>query len=165
MAAGNSDRLERARRNGRRAGILAYGVIVGGFTVVCAAQIINQVWGSRPASSSSVDCRAGVRGLIAAVRRSRHAARIETAGERAAVDRFRAALRPEWTTRNDLAQHCKDDRLALRALREVDRLRFAEEHAVRYESVDLARRRRNIRRFESQLAAAPSSSSPRGSPQ
>lgn len=142
MAACGSQRVEALCRRGRRAGLIAYAVVVGGFTVVCAAQIIYQVWGPRAGPRAPVDCRIGVERLVTAVRRARKAGEAETGGERAAVTRFRAALRPEWDGRAALGRACQGDRVALRALGDTDRLRYAEEHAVRYESVELARRRR-----------------------
>ena len=144
MAVQGSQRVELACRRGRRAGTALYAVVVGGFTVVCAAQIIFQVWGPRDGPPAPVDCRTGVKRLVLAVRRARQAGEAETGGERAAVTRFREALRPEWDWRPALGRACQGDRKALRALGATDRLRYAEEHAVRYESVDLARRRRRV---------------------
>ena len=144
-------RVELFRRRGRRAGIAVYSLLVGGFTVVCAAQIIGQVWGRPEPSVLAVTCREGTSSLIAAIRRSQKAAQAETRGERAAVTRFRAELQPEWGRRAAVVERCRGDRPALRALREIDRLRYAEEHAVRYEAVELARRRRRIRAVEARL--------------
>ncbi|MBN1608932.1 MAG: hypothetical protein JW940_20060 [Polyangiaceae bacterium] len=143
---------------------MAYTIVVGGFTVVCAAQIIYQVWGPREGTPPPVDCHTGVKRLVLAVRRARHAGETEARGERAAVARFRDALRPEWDWRASLGRTCQGDRTALRALGDTDRLRYAEEHAVRYESVDLARRRRRVGslgRWAPTTARSPESSSGR----
>lgn len=129
-----------------------YGIAVGTFTAVCAAQIMVQVWGSGGSARTAVDCREGLSKLIDAVRRARQAAGAEAAGERASLNRFRAELQPEWTLRAALADRCRGDPEALDALRDVDRFRYAEEHAVRYESVDLARRRRKVAQIERRLA-------------
>jgi hypothetical protein len=156
MAAQRSQRVDAAGRSGQRAGLALYALIVGGFTVVCAAQIIYQVWGPHEGLPAPVDCRTGIKCLVLAVRRARQAGEAETGGERAAVTRFREALRPEWDWRAALGRACQGDRVALRALGDTDRLRYAEEHAVRYESVDLARRRRRVSSLDLWAPAATS---------
>ncbi len=113
------------------------------FTVVCSIQIIQQAW-RPPASGAVVDCRPGIEGLIAAVRRARTAAANGTGGEREAIQRFREALLPEWAARGGLEARCQGDPEATHALGEVDRLRYAEEHALRYEALDVAGRRRAV---------------------
>lgn len=67
-----------------------------------------------------------------------------TSGERDAVARFRAALAPEWSLRPAIGQHCKNDLESVRALEEVDRLRYGEEHALRYEALDIASLRKRV---------------------
>lgn len=140
----------RAERLGRRAAIAVFGVVVGGFTLINTASIIRQVWFLPPAEAAT-DCRADVLGLMAAVRRARGAAAEEVEGERAALASFQAALLPEWSRRAALEAACRDDALALRGLREVDRLRYAEEHSVRSEAVEVARLRRGVQRLELEL--------------
>jgi hypothetical protein len=144
MEATDSEKVEALCRRGRRAGLTVHALLLGGFTVVCAAQIIYQVWGPHQGPPAPVDCRAGVERLVSAVQRARLAGEAETGGERAAVTRFRRALRPEWDWRSSLERRCQRDRLAVRLLAETERLRYAEERAVRCESVDLARRRRRL---------------------
>ncbi len=137
-------------RLGRRAGIVLFALIVGGFTLTWTVQIIRQVWFS-PATTAASSCRPGVVGLIRAVRRARGVAAAEVHGERAAVRQFRRALDPEWSARAELDQACSGDPQALRALREVDQFRYAEEHSARIEALDLARRRRRMHTLEQQL--------------
>jgi hypothetical protein len=156
MATLASQRVEVACRRGRRAGIILYAIVVGGFTAVCAAEIMYQVWGPHEGTPAPVGCRTGVKRLVLAVRRARQAAESETGGERAAVDRFREALRPEWDWRVSLGRACQGDRMARLALGATDRLRYAEEHAVRYESVELARRRRRVSSLDLWAPAAAS---------
>ncbi|MBK7582273.1 MAG: hypothetical protein IPI67_18960 [Myxococcales bacterium] len=136
-------REPRAERLGRRIALVIFGVIVCGITLNLTSQIIYQTF-FPVGTAQSGSCHAGVLGLIAGIRRARTAADEETGGERAAVNRFRAALRPEWDTREALGNACRGDARGERALREVDRLRYAEEHATRYEAVDLAHRRRTV---------------------
>jgi hypothetical protein len=118
-------------------------LVVTTFTVVCSIQIIQQAW-SAPPSEATTDCRPGITGLITAVRRARVAAANGTGGEREAMQRFREALLPEWSARGGLGVRCQGDREATMALGEVDRLRYAEEHALRYEALDVAGRRRAV---------------------
>jgi hypothetical protein len=147
-------RLELVRRRGRRAGLAVFGLIVAAFTAVCATQIIVQAYEPRVVPSH-VGCREGLRRLISAVRRARDAAGRVTAGERDALGRFRSELEPEWSTRPALGRICRGDRVAERALRVIDEYRYAEEHAVRYESADLSHRRQQIRRIEVLLCPGP----------
>ena len=139
-----------ARRRGRRAGIIVFSLIVSAFTVVCSIQIILQVWApeSRP---TGLECRPGVEGLLEAVGRARRAAADSSGGEQEAMARFRHALEPEWNSRSELDDRCKGDATGRRALAIVDRLRYAEEHAVRYEAVDVAPLRRRIDELENDL--------------
>jgi hypothetical protein len=145
-----SDPFERTRRRGRRVGIAVFALLVSSFTFVCTAQIILQTW-APAAPRNDIDCRSGLVALIAAVRRARQAAADETHGERAALERFRASLQPEWSRRPSLNELCRPDKQTSRALEELDRLVYAEEHAVRYEATDLARRRRRVKALEESL--------------
>jgi hypothetical protein len=89
------------------------------------------------------------------VSRARQAAAAQEAGEKAALQAFRHALGPSWTSRPALDRACASDRQALTSLREIDELRYAEEHAVRYEAVRLARQRKRARAIAELLGAAP----------
>jgi hypothetical protein len=137
--------IARAQRRGRQLGIAFYGVIVAAFTIVCSVQICLQVWAPevRPLT---VDCAAGTLRLAEAIDVARQATS-EEPGEQLALARFRAVVAPAWEMRAALGKACAADPAALRHLREVDRLRYAEEHAVRYGAVDLAKRRQEVRRL------------------
>jgi hypothetical protein len=137
---------------------VVFALLVGGFTAVCSTEIFIQVWA--PATvPTEVSCQQGTQGLILALRRARGAAAAETGGERAMLDRFRRALQPEWSHRAAIGRRCKGDREALKALAVIDELRYAEESAVRYESTDLARRRREVQAIERRMSrAAPKAS-------
>jgi hypothetical protein len=132
--------LTPAERIGRRVGFVVFGALVVYFTGVSSAQIIRQVWfpevGSVPAN-----CRESVRSLLRAVERARSAAAAED-GETSALEKFRTSLNPEWRDHPGVERACQSDPEARAALVRVDRLRYAEEHAVRYEANELARRRR-----------------------
>lgn len=59
---------------------------------------------------------------------------------------------PEWNARPRLDQDCEGDAIALRALSDIDALRYAEEHAVRYEAGALANQRRRADAIRRELA-------------
>lgn len=128
-------------RVGRRLGLLVFALPVAGATAIWTAQIVQQVF-SPPSGPSARDCRSAVLGLDFAIRRARQAAADEIHGERPALKRFREALEPEWRDREAVAHSCQGDRAAVAALSDLDALRYAEEHAVRYEAVALAKQRR-----------------------
>ena len=131
----------RPGRVGRRLGIAVFAMPVAGATLTWSLQIIRQVF--RPEFvETTTDCRTEVLGLERAVRRAREAAANEVRGERQALQRFRAALAPEWGNREGVARACLQDSAAMAALSDLDALRYAEEHAVRYEAVALAKQRR-----------------------
>jgi hypothetical protein len=133
------------RQLGRTLGIIFYAAVVATFTVVCSAQICLQVWAPE-VKPLPVDCAAGTLLLVDAIDAARLAAFAQP-GEQAALAKFRGAVAPAWAYRPALGKACAPDREALRRLREIDRLRYAEEHAVRYGSVDLALRRYEVKRF------------------
>src|SRR6187551_3508416 len=149
--AASKPNLSPGQRLGRRIGIAVFGLIVSGATASWTIQILYAVF-APPVFAVAKECRGGTRDLLTAVRRASLAAAAETGDERAAVGRFRAALEPEWSTRASLDSVCRADSKAQAALAEIDALRYAEEHAVRYEAVGLAPQRRRVQalyQFES----------------
>jgi hypothetical protein len=93
----------------------------------------------------------GQLGLLRAVQRARtEAAGVAAASERQSLSRFRDALLPEWHSRPNLDELCRAPRERT-ILREIDSLRYAEEHAVRYEATALARDRKRARDLEREL--------------
>jgi len=142
--------MESAQRRGRRWGIVVATAIMTTFIGVCGTQVMVQ--GFAPASTESPsDCNTGIINLISALRRARAAAAAEPLGERAGLVRFRQALQPEWDCRGKLVETCASETWAHDAIAAIDRLRYAEEHAVRYESVDLAPSRRRVLAIEQSL--------------
>jgi hypothetical protein len=71
--------------------------------------------------------------------------------ESEALRRFRASLLPEWHRRGELDLACQADARAQATLRAIDQLRYAEEHAVRYEAQGLTLRRRRVQALERDL--------------
>src|SRR6187551_2386630 len=149
--AASKPNLSPGQRLGRRIGIAVFGLIVSGATASWTIQILYAVF-APPVFAVAKECRGGTIDLLTAVRRASLAAAAESGDERAALGRFRAALEPEWSTRASLDSVCRADRQAQAALAEIDELRYAEEHAVRYEAVGLAPQRRRVQalyQFES----------------
>lgn len=144
---------DRARiaRWGRRAGIVVFALLIAVPTLIWTSQILRRVFWPEPGSAAG-DCRTAVLGLEQALHRARLAAATESSGERAALASFRHALEPEWDQRGAVGHVCENDRRALRALSDLDALRYAEEHAVRYEAVALARQRRRAESLKQELS-------------
>jgi hypothetical protein len=149
----NAAATENARRTGRRIGSILFALFIGTFTIVCSAQVLYQGFRSTRVTQTSVQCRVGLRGLIVSLRRARAAAAAESGGERTSLKQFRDALGPEWEAHDAVLRSCARDEWALRALDQIDRLRWAEEHAVRYESVELAPSRQRVLAIEQSLGA------------
>jgi hypothetical protein len=141
----SDDGSARVRQLGRTLGVAVYATLVAGFTVICSVQICLQVWAPK-VEPAPFDCSAGTVALVQAVDAARIAAANEP-DEQAALTKFRGALAPTWKYRPALTRACAHDAESLRHLRAVDRLRYAEEHAVRYAAVDLAERRNEVERL------------------
>lgn len=146
--------ISRSARLGRRLGIGVFALLVSVPTAVWSVQIMQQVW-APPAGASPVDCASGLRGLLAAVERARAAVRHAPEGERAGIAAFRGALLPEWEGRGAIGATCAADARGVAMLKEIDGLRYAEEHAVRYEAESLARQRRRAAALKAELDGEP----------
>jgi hypothetical protein len=142
---------ERAQRIGRRLGNIVFALLIGSFTIVCSVQILFQGFSS---SNGEVvtDCRDGLKGLVQSLHRAREATNLAPPSERSRIERFRAALLPEWNGRDELKRLCASSPWGKKAYYQVERLRWAEEHAVRYESADLAPSRQHVLSIEQALA-------------
>ena len=91
--------------------------------------------------------------MVDAIDSARVAAENEP-NEQAALAKFRGALASTWKYRPALTRACAQSKEAMRNLRAVDRLRYAEEHAVRYAAVDLAERRHEVKRLITSLRSS-----------
>lgn len=140
----SSAAIERRRRLGRRAGIVIFTGIFAGATAIWTTQILTAVWSSAPPSPAG--CSAGTASLEQAVTRARQIYQSEagTEDERAALARFRSALLPEWAEEKAIKAACEGEEAGKNRLKDVIALRYAEEHAVRYESLGLAPLRRRL---------------------
>jgi hypothetical protein len=136
--------LERRRRLGQRVGIAIFAAIFSGATLLWTIQILTAVWGTAPPSPQG--CVAGTASLQQALVRARAAyqAGSGTEDERAALARFRTALMPEWGEEKAVKAACQSEQAGQERLKNVIALRYAEEHAVRYESLGLAPQRRRL---------------------
>ncbi|MEP7123592.1 MAG: hypothetical protein ABJE95_21870 [Byssovorax sp.] len=161
-----------ARRTGRRVAIGGFWAVTVAVAVASAFQVSQQVLfnpcpgglscSGAPAASFT-SCREGLLALHSAVERARLAA-AGTDGEDAALARFRAALTPEWGHRDDVAAACHasaDDEGALDA---IERLRYAEEHAVRREAGELAPLRRRVEAIVDRELSRPALQAPAPGP-
>jgi hypothetical protein len=146
----DATRHQAVQRIGRRIGIAAFSALMALFVVVCSVQILYQGFHSAKAETVA-GCRDAIQQLIGEIRNARAAAAVEVQGERAAMARFRSALSLEKTAQKSIEHKCQSDSWGKRALEAVDEWRWAEENAVRYESVDLAPSRRRIQAIEVQL--------------
>jgi hypothetical protein len=137
--------LERRRLLGRRAGVAIFTAIFAGATLLWTIEILTAVWGSAPPSPAG--CAGGTATLERAVERARIAYAVQAGDEdeRAALTRYRSALEPEWNQQKAVEAACKSDVLGRKRLKDVIALRYAEEHAVRYESLGLAPLRRRLK--------------------
>jgi hypothetical protein len=140
----------RVRRIGRRVGVVVFALFVSVPTLIWTFQIMEALF-FRPSGPPPASCEAGLLSLLRAVDRARLAARRESIGERHSLERFRAALEPEWSSRPALDPACRGTPKDTQRLRELDALRYAEEHAVRYEATALAGQRQRARELEHEL--------------
>lgn len=132
-----------ARKRGRKIALFIYYAVVLSVCVAGAAQVSRQVLWNPVQSAPYADCRQGLRALVGALERARSAAPGND-GEDLAVERFRSALNPEWSYWDSIAQSCRGNAERQRALDAIQRLRYAEEHAARWEAGDLAPLRRRV---------------------
>ncbi len=137
-----------ARAGKRIALVLLFGGLAA-FVFGSTGQIIQQVFYARPAEGASAppypDCHAGLVSMHAAVVRARGAAEGES-DVAVALDRFRGALEPEWGRFEAVRALCRSNESDQHSLDAVERLRYAEEHAVRREAGSLEVLRKQVAR-------------------
>jgi hypothetical protein len=153
------------RALGRRVGAVVYWVMVGGICLAGAVEVTWQVLFQPAAAAPYPTCHDGLLALHAAVVRARDAAAHTESGEDDALARFRAALQPEWTYRDGVAARCRGAAKDEGALDAIERLRYAEEHAVRREAGELAPLRRRVQAIvERDLGGKPPEPAPPAEP-
>ena len=123
----------------------AYYAVVVAFIVIAAGNVTWQIWSPRFRQHQPTDCVAGLEALKQGIARARQAAsELSEATEDEALARFRQALLPEWDQRDAIAAACQSKAELASALDVIERLRYAEERAVRREVSELAPLRRRV---------------------
>jgi hypothetical protein len=128
--------------------MIVYYAVLGAFIAVASANVTWQVWAPAFRQQPKEPCGPALSELAVAVDRARNAASLASAdGEDAAIASFRAALLPEWGRRDAIAASCRKDRKLSAALDTIERLRYAEERAVRREVAELAPLRQKVKQI------------------
>jgi hypothetical protein len=123
----------------------AYYAVVVTFIVIAAGNVTWEIWAPHFRHQTPSDCAAGLQTLQQGIDRARRAAgELSEASEDAALARFRQALLPEWGRRDEIAAACESNAELVTALDVIERLRYAEERAVRREVSELAPLRRKV---------------------
>jgi hypothetical protein len=144
----------RAARRGRTIAVVTFYGLLGAFCIACTIQVALQVFAVPLRTSPFASCQEGLAALAAGVERARDSAP-GTDGEDRAIERFRRALEPDWGYRDGIAASCKGSPEDERSLDAIERLRYAEEHAVRREAGDLAPLRRRVQTIAPRDRPAP----------
>jgi hypothetical protein len=153
------------RAKGRRIALVVYYALVVCIATPAAVQITLQIFfedggrqrglparqppetsgeASGPAPLPPDTCHQGLRALFESLARAREAAAGSEGGEYAALARFRQELEPEWIHRDGVASRCQGSPKDAATLDAIERLRYAEENAVRREAGELAPLRRKV---------------------
>ena len=130
------------KRSRALAVIVYYGAIVA-LCIAATTQITLQVFYQPRIPAPYASCHDGLSALVSAIERARRLAPGND-GEDPALDRFRKALNPEWGYVDSISDACRGSIKDEGALDAIERLRYAEEHAVRREAGDLAPLRRKV---------------------
>ncbi len=128
-------------RRGRRLATIVFLAVVAVFTITQAGQITKQVMFPQ-VPPSNLGCEQSLAQLYTALERARTAGEADL-DQDTALARFRAALEPEWATLEGARRNCSSTEQR-RSLDALERLRYAEEHAVRREAASLATLRRQV---------------------
>ena len=139
-------RTRSPRQAGRRIAVIVYYAMVALVGGTAAAEITWQVFFEPRPPAPFAGCHEGLRALHGALDRAREAAAGSEEGEDDALVRFRRALDPEWASRDGVALQCQGSAADTATLDAIERLRYAEEHAVRREAGELAPLRRAVER-------------------
>ncbi|HEY4118770.1 MAG TPA: hypothetical protein VGM56_12985 [Byssovorax sp.] len=159
-AAGAPQPATGPRRTGRRVALVVYWLVCAWICVAGAASVTVAVFAGPPAGSPRfTSCAAGMHALAAGLDSARAAGTAGEGTEDDALDRFRAALGPAWAARDAVAAVCRGNPADEGALDAIERLRYAEEHAVRREAGELAPLRRRVQRLLDDMPSPSSASS------
>jgi hypothetical protein len=128
-----------------------FGLAVAIPTLVWASQVIFQAF-EAPAADG-LECKAGLAALLEGLDQARASAH-PAANEDDALSAFRENLGPQWTTARRVRTACKADPEGLSRFGKLERLRYAEEHAVRYQTRGLSADRNAVDKIRKDLQAA-----------
>lgn len=129
-------------------GALIFGLLVAIPTVVWATQVIVQAFSSP--DPHGLGCREGLRELIGALDRAQKSASPH-ADETEALAAFRASLGEPWDNPRAVRAACASNPHLLGFYGRVERLRYAEEHAVRYATRGLSADRNAVHALRTEL--------------
>lgn len=147
----NSDELQAVERRGRSVGGFVFMVLVVVPTAIWASQVIRQAFATPDAAG--INCEAGLSELLKGLDQARASAR-PAADEDEAIEAFRANLGPTWTISRQVRAACKSVPARLVQYGRIERLRYAEEHAVRYETRGLSADRHAVEGIRRELLPA-----------
>ena len=131
------------RRKFRRHVTEAYFAVIALVCILATVQIASQVFAEDSAVVPPGSCEERLGALVDAIQEARAAAS-EGHDEDEAVRRYRNSVNLGWSTASSVRRSCLAPRLQA-ALDAIERLRYAEEYAIRREAVDLAPQRRRVR--------------------
>ncbi|MFO0551724.1 MAG: hypothetical protein U0271_25285 [Polyangiaceae bacterium] len=137
-------------RRARRITAIVFLLAVGTWVAAASGQIVQQAIFPKVPSAPYHSCAEGVVALHGALERARGESEGDLPPEVALV-RFRKGLEPEWTLVEAVRASCKTDE-ERRSLDALERLRYAEEHAVRREASSLTALRRQVASDVAKLA-------------
>lgn len=112
------------------------------FIVASTSQIISQLFFSQDGPPPYATCAEGLGALSVSLEEATRAAESPEEVD-TALARFREKLSPSWRHFDGIRGLCHEEKQRL-GLDALERLRYAEEHAVRRESFSLAALRRQV---------------------
>lgn len=135
-------------RRARSIGALIFGLLVAIPTIVWATQVIVQAFSSP--DPHPLGCQEGLKELIGALDRAQTSASPH-ADETEALAAFRASLGTPWDNPRAVRAACAGNPRLLGHYGRVERLRYAEEHAVRYATRGLSADRNAVNALRAEL--------------
>lgn len=148
----NSEAISAVERRGRNWGGLIFLVLITVPTLTWASQVIRQAFDAP--NADGLDCETGLTELLAGLDRARASA-TPAPNEDEALAAFRASLGPAWASPRRVRAACQGNPSRLAEFGKIERLRYAEEHAVRYETRGLSADRIAVEKIRRELAPKP----------
>ncbi len=158
MAEPSESRTRRPKRGPvRQIALVSLGAFALWLTLAGTYRVLSQSLFASPGKTQH-ECRDGTVALYSALEQARIRAADLSLNERDAVAKFRLDLEPIWGEVRAISRRCevRKDKVALKALRSIELLRYAEERSIRLSAVDLTK----LRRLTPRLVGALSTKSP-----